>query len=122
MTSSRRRRLRRRCLAKRLPEALQRINSQVPSEADDEAVRRVLHPETTSLIENNRRFHQMLVEGVPVEYRRDDGSIAGDLVKLIDFDKPENNDWVAINQFTVIENKTNRRPDILVFINGLPSG
>ena len=64
----------------------------------------------------------MLVEGVPVEYRRDDGSIAGDLVKLIDFDNLGNNDWAAINQFTVIENKTNRRPDILVFINGLPLG
>ena len=55
-------------------------------------------------------------------YGRDDGSIAGDLVKLIDFDNLENNDWAAINQFTVIENKTNRRPDILVFINGLPLG
>ncbi len=64
----------------------------------------------------------MLVEGVPVEYRRDDGSIAGDLVKLVDFDTPENNDWAAINQFTIIENKINRRPDILVFINGLPLG
>src|SRR6202050_3288549 len=109
-------------LVKRLRETLQRINPDVPAEAVDEAVRRVLHPETASLIENNRRFHQMLVEGVPVEYRRDDGSIAGDLVKLIDFDKPENNDWASINQFTVIENKTNRRPDILVFINGLPLG
>jgi type I restriction enzyme R subunit len=109
-------------LVKRLREALQRINPDIPGEAVDEAVRRVLHPETASLIENNRRFHQMLVEGVPVEYRRDDGSIAGDLVKLIDFDNLENNDWAAINQFTVIENKTNRRPDILIFINGLPLG
>ena len=109
-------------LVKRLREALQRINPDIPAEAIDEAIRRVLHPETASLIENNRRFHQMLVEGVPVEYRRDDGSIAGDLVKLVDFENPENNDWSAINQFTVIENKTNRRPDILVFINGLPLG
>ena len=109
-------------LVKRLREALQRINPEIPVEALDEAVRRVLHPETASLIENNRRFHQILVEGVPVEYRRDDGSIAGDLVKLIDFDTLENNDWAAINQFTVIENKANRRPDILVFINGLPLG
>jgi type I restriction enzyme, R subunit len=109
-------------LVKRLGETLQRINPLIPAEATQEAIRRILHPETASLIENNRRFHQMLVEGVPVEYRRDDGSIAGDLVKLIDFDNLENNDWAAINQFTVIENKTNRRPDILVFINGLPLG
>jgi type I restriction enzyme, R subunit len=109
-------------LVKRLHEELQRINPTIPAGAVEEAVRRVLHPETTSLVENNRRFHQMLVEGVPVEYRRDDGSIAGDLVKLIDFDNPDNNHWAAINQFTIIENKANRRPDILLFINGLPLG
>jgi len=107
-------------LVKRLREALVRVNPDVPTEAIDEAVRKVLHPETPSLIENNRRFHQMLVEGVPVEYRREDGSIAGDLVQLIDFDEPGNNDWLAVNQFTVCEDKCNRRPDIIVFINGLP--
>src|SRR5437016_5565923 len=68
-------------LVKRLRESLQHINPDIPSEAVEEAIRRVLHPETTSLVENNRRFHQMLVEGVPVEYRREDGSIAGDLIK-----------------------------------------
>ena len=107
-------------LVERMRGALHRINPSIPAEAVEETVRRVLHPETASTVENNRRFHQMLVEGVPVEYRRDDGSIAGDLVKLIDFDNPSNNDWAAINQFTVIENKANRRPDVLVFINGLP--
>jgi type I restriction enzyme, R subunit len=109
-------------LVKRLREALARINTQVPSDAIEESVRRVVHPETASLVENNRRFHQMLFEGVPVEYQRADGSIAGDLVKLIDFEDPKNNDWAAINQFTVIEDRNNRRPDILVFINGLPLG
>ncbi len=64
----------------------------------------------------------MLVEGVPAEYQRKDGTIAYDQVKLIDFDDPANNDWAAINQFTVIEDRNNRRPDILVFINGLPLG
>jgi type I restriction enzyme R subunit len=109
-------------LLKRLREALAHINPQVPSDAIEEAVRRVLHPETASLTENNRRFHRVLVEGVPVEYQRTDGSIAGDLVKLIDFEDPKNNDWAAINQFTVIEDRNNRRPDILIFINGLPLG
>ncbi len=111
-------------LVKRLREALARINPQVPPDAIEEAVRRVLHPETASLVENNRRFHQMLAEGVNVEYQRPDGSgsIAGDQVYLIDFDDSGNNDCAAINQFTIVENRINRRPDILVFINGLPLG
>ena len=74
-------------LVKRLRDALARMNPQVPHDAIEEAFRRVVHPETASLVENNRRFHQMLVEGVPVEYQRTDGSIAGDLVKLIDYEK-----------------------------------
>jgi type I restriction enzyme, R subunit len=64
----------------------------------------------------------MLRDGVPVEYRRDDGSIAGDHVRLIDFDNPDANDWLAVNQLTVIEGQNNRRPDIVVFVNGLPLG
>lgn len=109
-------------LVKRLREALSRINPHIPQDAIEEAVRRVLHPETASLVENNRRFHQMLVEGAPAEYQRKDGTIAYDQVKLIDFEEPSNNDWAAINQFTIIEDRNNRRPDILVFINGLPLG
>ena len=66
----------------------------------------------------------MLRDGVPVEYRREDGSIAGDHVRaLIDFHNPDANDWLAVNQFTVIEgNQNNRRPDIVVFVNGVPLG
>jgi len=109
-------------LEKRLRAALVRINPQAPAEAIDEAVRRVTHPDTSSLVENNRRFHQMLVGGVDVEYRREDGSIAGDLIWLVDFNEPGNNDWVAVSQFTVVENKNNRRPDVLLFVNGLPLG
>src|SRR5215813_8201937 len=63
-----------------------------------------------------------LVEGVPVQVRRDDGTITGDQVRLIDFDDPDANDWLVVNQFTVIENKTNRRPDVMIFVNGLPLG
>jgi type I restriction enzyme R subunit len=109
-------------LVKRLSEALARINPQVPPDAIEEAVRRVLHSETASLVENNRRFHKMLAEGVNVEYQHPDGSIAGDQVNLIDFKDSGNNDWAAVNQFTIIENRNNRRPDILIFINGLPLG
>jgi type I restriction enzyme R subunit len=109
-------------LVKRLSDALARINPQVPPDAIEEAVRRVLHSETSSLVENNRRFHEMLVEGVSVEYQRPDGSIAGDQVNLIDFADSGNNDWAAVNQFTIIQSRNNRRPDILIFINGLPLG
>ena len=91
-----------------------------PTEAREEALRKVLRVGTPSLVGANRAFHRMLRDGVEVEYRRKDGSIAGDRVQLIDFDNPANNDWLAVNQFTVIEGQHNRRPDIVVFINGLP--
>jgi type I restriction enzyme, R subunit len=109
-------------LVKRLRDVLTRINPDIPQDAIEEAVRRLLHPETSSLVENNRRFHQMLVEGVSVEFRRKEGLIGYDLVKLIDFQHPESNDWAAINQFTIEEDRRNRRPDILIFLNGLPLG
>ena len=107
-------------LVERLREAIRRLNPSIPAEAQEEALRKVLRPETPSLTANNRRFHAMLRDGVEVEYRRADGSIAGDRVRLIDFDDPEANDWLAVNQFTVIEGQHNRRPDIVVFVNGLP--
>ncbi|MBF0480246.1 MAG: type I restriction endonuclease subunit R, partial [Desulfovibrionaceae bacterium] len=72
--------------------------------------------------EENRRIHRMIVEGVDVEFPRDDGSITGDKVRLIDFENPDNNDWLAVNQFTVIEGKVNRRPDVVIFVNGMPLG
>jgi len=96
-------------LVKRLREALTRINPHIPQDATEEAVRRVLHPETASLTENNRRFHQMLVEGVTVSYQRD-GETAYDQVNLLDFNQPANNDWAAINQFTIIETAATAAP------------
>jgi type I restriction enzyme R subunit len=77
---------------------------------------------TTSLVQTNRAFHRMLRDGVPVEYPRPDGSIAGDHVRLVDFGDVRANDWLVVNQFTVIEGQHNRRPDIVVFVNGLPLG
>jgi len=107
-------------LKKRLAAAIARINPAVPKEAQETALRKILHPDLPSLVGNNHAFHRMLAEGIEVEYRRPDGTIRGDLVKIIDFSDPEKNDWLAINQFTVIENRNNRRPDILLFVNGIP--
>ena len=107
-------------LSERLRTALTRINPQLPPDAIDEAMRRVLRPESPALVQNNRAFHRMLVEGVPVEYRRDDGSITNDIAWLIDYDNPTRNSWLAVNQFSVHEGRHTRRPDIVLFVNGLP--
>jgi len=109
-------------LAGRLTSSLTRINPTLPATALDEAIRKMIRPDSPSLVENNRRFHRNLVDGVDVEYHADDGRIVHDKVWPIDFAHPDNNDWLAVNQFTAIENKHNRRPDIVVFVNGLPLG
>lgn len=109
-------------LAERLQHAIKRLNPGIPDEAREEAFRKVLRVGTPSLTQTNRAFHAMLRDGVPVEYRRKDGSIAGDFVRLVDFEDIEGNDWLAVNQFTVIEGQHNRRPDLVVFVNGLPLG
>ncbi len=102
--------------------ALARINPGLPEEALDDAFRKLTRPEGATLEARNRIFHRMIVDGVNVEYRNNRGRIQGAQVRVIDFDAPENNDWLAVNQFTVIENKHTRRPDIVVFVNGLPLG
>ena len=109
-------------LVGRLREAIRRLNSCIPEDAREDALRKVLRVGTASLTQTNRAFHRMLRDGVPVEYPRLDGSIAGDHVRLVDFDDVRTNDWLAVNQFTVIEGQHNRRPDIVVFLNGLPLG
>jgi type I restriction enzyme R subunit len=108
-------------LVKRLQEALARINPQVPPDTIQDAIRKVQLTESPNLIENNRRFHRFVVEGVPVEYQGE-GRVIHGTVCLFDFDALENNDWLAVNQFTVEEGKKNRRPDVVVFVNGLPLG
>ena len=107
-------------LMSRLQDAIRRLNPQIPPEAQEEALRKVVRLDTASFIGNNRAFHKMLRDGVEVEYRRLDGSIAGDRVRLVDFGRPAANDWFAVNQFTVIESQHNRRPDVVIFVNGLP--
>jgi type I restriction enzyme R subunit len=107
-------------IADRLRAAITKLNPAIPSESRDDALRKVLRVATPSLVQTNRAFHKLLREGVPVEYPRADGSIKGDAVRLVDFEDVNASDWFAVNQFTVIEAQHNRRPDIVVFVNGLP--
>ena len=106
-------------LTRRLQDAVARINPTIPTDVQEEAIRKVLSPDSPALVQNNRAFHQMLVDGIEVEYRQTDGTVRGDRVQLIDFETSENNDWLAVNQFTLVE-KSEKRPDIILFINGLP--
>jgi len=107
-------------LVSRLRSALEHLNPHLPVETLDEVLRKVQQTETPSLVEENRRLHRYLVDGVPVEITREDGSVGGDTAYLIDFADPDRNDWLAVNQYTVIENRNNRRPDVVLFVNGLP--
>jgi type I restriction enzyme, R subunit len=106
-------------LKTRLHDALARLNPRLSAEALHDALGRVLRSEQPDLVAENRAFHLALMNGVPVEVRTDDGTIRGETVRLIDFDEPDNNDWLAVNQFTVVEQKHERRPDIVLFVNGL---
>lgn len=106
----------------RLHAAIRRLNPRLTEEVCAEVVAKIVRAEAPSLIEENRRLHQYLIEGVPVEVARPDGTISGEHVRLINFEDPDANDWLAVNQFTVIENQANRRPDVVVFVNGLPLG
>lgn len=109
-------------LKDRLINALTRINKKLPPEILTQAFTKILRVPNTgvSLVENNKLFHKMLTDGIDIEYQRDDGSVGTHKVWLFDGITLENNDWLVVNQFTVIENKNNRRPDVIVFINGLP--
>jgi type I restriction enzyme R subunit len=107
-------------LERRLTAAVERLNPALPASARREAIRRVLQAELPNLLEENRRLHRLLTEGVDVEYDADDGALTAGKVRLIDFDAPANNDWLAVSQFVVINAQAKRRPDVVVFVNGLP--
>jgi type I restriction enzyme, R subunit len=107
-------------LEDRLRQALARLNPKLPAEALEDAFRKIIRVEGATPEARNRAFHRLLVDGVTVEYRRPDGSIAGAQVRAMDVAQPDANDWLAVNQFTVVENKHARRPDVVLFINGLP--
>src|SRR6266516_3832020 len=102
-----------------LRKALAILNPGLPLEALEDAFRKLTRIDAPSLIEKNRAVHRMMVDGVTVEYRRNDGSIAGAQARMLDFDDPGNNNWVAVNQFTVSDGQRTRRPDVLLFVNGL---
>ena len=109
-------------LKRRLRDALSRLNPSLPPAALGEALRKLTRPEGATLEARNREFHRMVVNGVTVEHRASDGAIRGEQALIIDFDNLDNNDWLAVNQFTVTENRNTRRPDVVLFVNGLPLG
>jgi len=104
----------------RLRLALQTLNSHLSPEAIEDALHKVTQPDLPSLPANNHIIHKYLTDGVPIEVQRSDGSFGGDLVRLLDYDAPENNDFLAVNQLTIVENEHERRADVVLFVNGLP--
>ncbi|MYE52024.1 MAG: type I restriction endonuclease subunit R [Gammaproteobacteria bacterium] len=100
--------------------ALGALNPEIPEDALRDAQRKLLSPSGATLEARNRSFHRMVVDGVSVEYRTPEGDLRGAQVRVIDFEKPETNTWLAVNQFTVTENQHTRRPDLVIFVNGLP--
>lgn len=109
-------------LENRLQQALVRLNPDFSAGAIEEAFRKLIRFDAPNLIFRNHAIHRMFVDGITVEYCRADGSIAGAQARVIDFDTPDNNDWLAVNQFTVSETQHTRRPDVVLFVNGLPLG
>jgi type I restriction enzyme R subunit len=106
-------------LKNRLHTAISKLNPDVPYEAQEEAVKKVLRTDSPNLFQNNYQVHKYLTDGVDVEYRKGD-RIVGDKVWLIDYENPTNNEFLVVNQFTIIENNVNKRPDLILFVNGLP--
>lgn len=107
-------------LQRRLEIALARLNPDVPAASRDEAMRRIIRTASPDLVVDNRDFHTLVTDGVNVEYRHDDGSVRTVPVRLFDYDDPDNNDFVAVNQLTVVQDNINRRPDIVLYVNGIP--
>ena len=106
-------------LLDRLRTAVSRINITIPADVREDAIKQIQRLNSPELIANNEAFHRMLTEGIKVSYQKD-GADRGDLVWLVDFNHPENNEFLVTNQFTVVENNVNKRPDIILFVNGLP--
>lgn len=107
-------------LTERLRDAIVRLNPDIPADGQDEAFRKVKRLTAPTLVGRNRQFHKWIRDGVDVEFRRSDGSVGGDQVRLLDADDVSNNDFLAVNQFFVRESNNKRIPDIVVFVNGLP--
>ena len=109
-------------LDQRLRDALAALNPGLPVDALEDAYGNLTRPEGVTPEARNRAFHRMLVNGGEIEYRDAEGRVKGDQVRVVDFENPANNDWLAVNQFSVTENRNARRPDVVLFVNGLPLG
>src|SRR3990172_404481 len=111
-------------LAERLQNALRQINPTLPEEVLEEAFRQLTRPDQPSLLRNNHAFHTLLVDGIPVDFIGTDERLVSGRVWVIDWEDPDNNDWLVLNQYTVEASyqngKVNRRPDVVIFVNGLP--
>ena len=107
-------------LKERLHEALERINPTLPDEAIEEAIRQILIPQSPSLLMNNKAFQQMITDGIDVQVKQADSSYKTEKAYIFDFKKPLNNEFMVANQFTVIEHGVEKRPDVVVFVNGIP--
>ena len=105
-----------------LVSAVRRINPDLAPGAHERVLAIIRRAESQNLMSENLRLHELIVGGVPIESRNSSGELRTELVKLVDFDNPGANDWLAVNQFTVVESGRNRRPDVVVFVNGLPLG
>ena len=106
-------------LIERLRNAVGKINSTIPEDVREDAIKQIQRLNSPELIANNEAFHRMLTEGIKVSCQKD-GKSRGDLVWLLDFENPENNDFLVVNQLTIIEDHVNKRPDVVLYVNGLP--
>ena len=109
-------------LEERLRDALFNLNPGLPASALETGLRNLISPDGPTLETRNRAYHYAITRGVTVPVRRDDGTMSGEPATVIDLENPANNDWLAVNQFTVKENQSTRRADIVLFLNGLPLG
>ena len=106
-------------LLNRLKNAVRKINPGIPADAQNEAIKEIQRIASPELLANNETFHRLLTEGIPVT-KRVQGDDRGDRVWLIDFKNPQTNEFLVVNQFTIVENHQNKRPDIILFVNGIP--
>nr|NJM04823.1 type I restriction endonuclease subunit R [Desulfobacula sp.] len=104
----------------RLRAAIDRLNPDIPAEAREDAARKALRTPSVNLLENNESFHRMLIDGIDVKFSVGGGKARTDKVWLVDFNDPENNEFLAVNQYTVVENHNRKRPDVVLLVNGLP--
>jgi type I restriction enzyme R subunit len=109
-------------LEQKLKDLIAKLNPDLPAGTQEEAFRKVVRVSKPTVLLDNYDFHRLLVDGVNVEYRDEAGDIRTGKVQLFDFINPENNDFTAVNQLTVIQDDFNRRPDIVTFVNGMPLG